>query len=523
MRSVGITKSAPALFFILTHATLAVAATADATTVRTSSGLVRGALADGVISFKGIPYVQPPVGALRWRPPQALGRWTGVRPATSFGPECMQSDNVPKSEDCLTLNVWRPAGRSAPLPVMVWIYGGGLVHGQTSLYPADNLARQGVIVVSMNYRMGRLGFFAHPALTAETPNEIHGNYGYLDQRAALQWVQRNIKAFGGNPKAVTIFGESAGGGSVLAHLVSPFSRGLFQRAILQSPGIPTPRAKVIPMTALADAERRGLEYARSIGVTADGPDALKALRALSAGTFIEGASTQQVIGSITSESSVPGVSGAILDGKFVVESPELAIASGRWAKVPIVVGANNRDLGAGTAGTKDQLFAMFGSFADEARKLYDPEGTETLDELKQQVFADKTMTEPERHLADLVARSGEPVWLYRFSYVAEALRGAPRWKGTPHGMEIPYTFDLPAAIVKDKVTAADKKMGDIASAYWVTFAKRADPNGAGRPDWPRHRPGIDRIINFTNDGVVAGPDPIKPRLDLWENVWSQNR
>ena len=148
----------------------------------------------------------------------------------------MQPDDVPKSEDCLTLNVWRPATASAaPLPVMVWIYGGALVHGRTALYPADALAKQGIIVVSMNYRMGRLGFFAHPALVAEAPDDVRGNYGYMDQRAALQWVQRNIAAFGGNPTAVTIFGESAGGGSVLVHLTSPLSRGLFQRAIMQSP------------------------------------------------------------------------------------------------------------------------------------------------------------------------------------------------------------------------------------------------------------------------------------------------
>ena len=154
----------------------------------------------------------------------------------------------------------------------------------------------------------------------------------------------------------------------------------------------------------------------------------------------------------------------------------------------------------------------------EARKLYDPDGNQPLDELKQQVFADRTMTEPARYLADLVARGGQPVWLYRFSYVAEALRNNPNWKGTLHGFEIPYTFDLPAAVVKDKVTAADKAMGALASAYWVSFGKTGDPNGGGRTQWPRHQPGVDKIINFTNDGVVVGPDPIKPRLDLWQKV-----
>jgi len=498
---------------------LVASAQTQSPTVELGSGVLRGVSNLGVISFKAIPYAAPPVGELRWREPRAARRWTGIRDATRFGPECMQSDDVPKSEDCLTLNVWRPADAKGPLPVMVWLYGGGLVHGQTSLYPADNLARQGVVVVSVNYRMGRLGFFAHPALIAESPKEVHGNYGYMDQRAALQWVQRNIRAFGGNPKAVTIFGESAGGGSVLAHLTSPLSRGLFQRAILQSPGIPSPRAKITPLTALADAQKRAVEYVGSLGIGGDGPAALHALRAFPPERLIEGASTQQVIGSITSESSVPGVAGSIVDGKFLVEDPESAIAAGRGAKVPVIVGANNRDLGTGRADSKDALFAAFGPHVEEARKLYDPNGSEKLDELKQQVFADKTMVEPARHLADLVARSGQPAWLYRFSYVAEALRSEPKWKGTLHGFEIPYTFNIPGAVVKDKVTTDDQSMGQTASAYWTSFAKTGDPNGAGRTTWPRHQPGVDTIINFSNGGVWVGPDTLRAKLDLWEKVW----
>jgi para-nitrobenzyl esterase len=232
--------------------------------VRTESGQVRGLEADGVVSFKGIPYAAPPVGKMRWRAPQPAQHWNGVRDATKFGPECMQtSDEVPKSEACLTLNVLRPAISATQLPVMVWIYGGANVRGQTSLYPqGDALAKLGVVFVSMNYRMGRLGFFAHPALLAEMPDEPHGNYGYMDQRSALQWVQRNISAFGGNPKAVTLFGWSSGGGSVVAHLTSPLSRGLFQRAIMLSPGFPAPRAKAGPLTELSAAENTALDYAR---------------------------------------------------------------------------------------------------------------------------------------------------------------------------------------------------------------------------------------------------------------------
>ncbi len=487
------------------------------------SGSVRGEGANGVISFKGIPYAKPPVGELRWRPPQPPKHWRGVRDATKFGPECMQPDDVPKSEDCLTLNVWRPADAKGPLPVMVWIYGGALVHGQTSLYPADNLARQGVVVVSMNYRMGRLGFFAHPALLSERRRELHGNYGYMDQRTALQWVQRNIAAFGGNPRAVTIVGKSAGGGSVFIHLTSPLSRGLFVRAVLQSPGIPTPRQKVVGLTDFSVAQRMAIDYARSIGVNGSDRGALNALRALPAEKLTEGTDAKAEVAALSEGKPIIGVAGSMIDGKLVVEAPEAAIAAGHWAKIPIIIGANNRDLPVGVANNKDELFAIFGSYVDEARRLYDPNGTETLDELKQQVFADKTMTEPARHLANLVARSGRPVWLYRFSYVAEALRSNSAWKGTLHGFEIPYTFDLPAAVVKDKVTADDKKMGDTASAYWVAFGRTGDPNGGGRTQWPLHKPGVDAIINFTNDGVVMGPDPLKPRLDLWQKVWAANK
>jgi para-nitrobenzyl esterase len=392
----------------------------DPTLVTIASGTVRGTADGEVIAFKGIPFAQPPVDALRWRAPQPVTPWDGVLDASAFGPACMQTAELPKSEDCLTLNVWRPAAAAADarLPVMVWIYGGALAHGNTAQYPADALAAQGIVVVSMNYRMGRLGFFAHPALAAEAPNEPRGNYGYLDQLAALQWVQRNIPAFGGDPEKVTIFGESAGGGSVMAHMVSPLSRGLFRGAILQSPGVPTARTDVIPLTALAAAEQRAIAYARAVGINRDGAEALAALRALPAEALVEGASAIEVLAGMSSGYPMVGVSGAILDGVFLPETPEAAFAAGRQAMVPVIVGANSRDLGIGLAATKDDLFALSGAYAAAARALYDPQGNEALDELTQQVLADKTLVEPSRHLANEMARAGQPVWWYRFSYVA---------------------------------------------------------------------------------------------------------
>ena len=503
--------------------TKALATLTKAPVVRIDSGQVRGLEADGVVSFKGIPYAAPPVGKLRWREPQPAQHWAGVRDATKFGPECMQTtDEVPKSESCLTLNVLRAATSAKELPVMVWIFGGANVRGQTSLYPqGDALARQGVIFVSMNFRVGRLGFFAHPALLAETPDEVHGNYGYMDQRSALQWVQRNIAAFGGNPKAVTIFGQSSGGGSVVAHLTSPLSRGLFQRAIMLSPGFPAPRAKAGPLTELSDAETMAVDYAHSLGITADGPAALAALRALPAEKLVEGTDHEAEEAALAAGKPLIGVAGPMLDGKFIVEAPEFVLAAGREAKVSVMIGATDRDHAQGSAESKDALFAIFGANAVQARKLYDPQGDQTLDELKQQVFCDKIHIEPARYLADEVARAGRPAYLYRFSYVAESERG--KVKGALHSSELPFVFDIPAEVFGDKVTGDDKKMAELASAYLVSFAKTGDPNGGNRPQWPRHDPAVDKLIDLTNNGVVVGPDLLKARLDLWRKVWSQGQ
>ena len=505
---------------VLAFTSLVHAQPSDPTIVKTESGAVRGVAKGGVISWKGIPYAAPPTGKLRWRVPQPPVAWSGVRDASQFGPACMQADDVLKSEDCLFLNVWRPAAASAqPFPVMIWIHGGAMVHGSSTIYPGDRLAAQGVVVVSMNYRMGRLGFFAHPALAAEAPNDVRGNYGYMDQLAALQWVQRNIAAFGGDRKQVTIFGESAGGGSVLAHLVSPMSRGLFERAIVQSPGTPGGRVKVLPSSDLASAEKSAADWARSVGVAGEGASAVEQLRALPATKLLEGTSGPQTLAALSAGTSPPGMAMSIIDGRFLTEPVETAVAAGHWTQVPIIVGANDRDLGLGVADSKDQLFTIFGPDAAEARKLYDPLGDQTLDELKQQVFADRTMTEPIRHLASLMVRSGQPVYLYRFAYVNEAARG--KVMGTQHGFEIPFTLDVPGALVKDKVTSTDKITGDLASAYWAQFGKTGDPNSEGRPTWPRYDSSVDRLIHFTNSGVIVGTDPLKPRLDLWERVWSR--
>jgi para-nitrobenzyl esterase len=495
----------------------------DPLIVKVDGGMVGGVMAGGVVSWKGIPYAAPPVGNRRWRLPQPVVPWPGVKGATRFGPACMQTDSVPKSEDCLTLNVWRPAQAAArPFPVMVWIHGGAMVHGSSAVYPFDAMAAKGVMVVSMNFRLGRLGYFAHPALAAESPNDVRGNYGFMDQLAALQWVQNNIAAFAGDPDQVTLFGESAGGGSVLAHLVSPMSRGLFHRAILQSPGTPGARAKVIPSSDLAAAEKIAVDWSRSVGVTGEGEAALKALRALPPEKLVEGLSGAATLKALSAGTTPPGMAMSIIDGRFLPEPPEVTLAAGRQAVVPVIVGANDRDLALGAAATKYELFGLFGPDADHARWLYDPLAVQTLDELKQQVFADRTIVEPARHLANEMARTGQTVWLYRFAYVCEVQRGQNM--GVRHAYEIPFVIDVPAALVGfNRVTPTDRAMADLVSAYWVSFGLTTDPNGGKRPKWPTHDRAVDELLHFTNSGVIVGTDPLKARLDLWERVWSRDR
>ena len=492
--------------------------------MKVEGGQVRGTSADGVIAFKGIPFAAPPVGALRWRPPQPVKPWEGVRDAKAFGHDPIQPlmrNPLPggMSEDCLYINVWRPA--TAPdkaLPVMVWIYGGGLVKGGSSLYPGDGLARQGIVVVSMNYRVGRLGFFAHPALAKEAPDDLRGNYGYMDQIAALQWVQRNIAAFGGDPKNVTIAGESAGGGSVLVLLTSPLARGLFPRAILESPGIPSARADAGPMRSLAAAESIAVEYAKAAGITGDDKAALEQLRALPAETLAK--SVEAYVDAIVGGPELAGLSHSIIDGKLVVEPPEATLRAGRQAMVPVIIGANDADLASSPAKTNDALFALFGAKAASARKLYDPSGDRTLADLVQAILADQIMVEPSRHLAEAMTKAGQPAYWYRFSYVPEALRG--QLPGAVHAAEIGFAFDSVQVPLKDKATKADLAMAGTMSGYWVAFVKSGDPNGGSRPEWPKYDLATRDVLNFTNKGVTFGPDPLKECLDLWKAVWDHS-
>ena len=487
---------------------------------KVAQGTAQGVVQGDVLSFKGLPFAASPTGALRWRAPQSAPAWKGVRQANAYGADCMQKPfpgdaaplGVTPAEDCLYLNVWRPAqASSAKLPVMVWIYGGGFVNGGASpaVYDGSQFAKQGVVLVSFNYRLGRFGFFAHPALTREAGAEPIGNYGTMDQIAALKWVKANIAGFGGDPNNVTIFGESAGGSSVLTLMTSPAARGLFHKAIVQSGG---GRGGLMPMRKISDdqpglpsAESLGVAFAQSVGVEGSDAAALAALRALPAEAVVAGLN-------MASMRTPTYVGGPLLDGRIIVAAPDAVIRAGGQAKVPLMIGATSADIGFSTAASKDALFQGFGASAERARAVYDPGGEVSLGAVKTKVGADQTMVEPARYVAELVSNQGVPVYAYRFSYVAESLRKA--LPGAPHATELPFVFDTAEARYGAKLTAADKAAAQAANAYWAAFAKSAEPRAPGGPDWPRYDAKTDLILDFTNDGPKAGPDPWKDRLDL---------
>jgi len=501
-------------------------ATAQNTVVKTEAGQVKGAVENGVLSFKGIPFAAAPLGDLRWRAPQPVKPWAGVRTATRYSPDCMQlpfpSDAAPLGagvdEDCLYMNVWKPVTPSiAKLPVMVWIYGGGFVNGGSSplVYAGNHFAENGIVFVSFNYRVGRFGFFGHPALTAEHPEELHGNYGYMDQIAALKWVQRNIAAFGGDPDQVTVFGESAGGGSVLTLLTTPLAKGLFKRAIVESGG---GRDLLMGQRQLSknspdgtpSAETLGVNFARSVGITDTSAAGLAELRKVPAEKVVSGLNMASMFQAANT------YSGPMVDGAIVTESPQAALMAGRWAKVPVMIGANSADIGFPKGRTMDEVFAPFGANQEKAKAYFNPEKSDNPMMVGIRVAADEMMVEPSRFVARTVSAQGLPAYEYRFSYVAESLR--PKVAGAPHATEIPYVFNTVAAAYADKLTPADDAISKKALAYWVSFAKTGTPSVPGLPKWETQSAQSDFIMNFTNTGLVAGPDPWKARLDLIESM-----
>ena len=503
-------KSGLAVVFLFS---LAAGALAQTTEVTLATGQLRGSTEAGVTSFKGIPYAAPPVGALRWRDPQPATKWRGIRDATRFAPDCVQGLRVGKevppdpsgnAEDCLYLNIWRPAGTATKLPVMVWIHGGGFVFGGSSLPVFDGAAyaRRGVILVSLNYRLGRFGFFAHPALKAEAPKDIEANYGLADQLAALQWVRSNITAFGGDPENTTLFGESAGGMSVLAMITSPLTNGLFQRSIVQS-GLGRPfKSDTYGEPSLIDGESRGIAFAQLNGIEGTGPEALTKLRAL----------PPDKVRDIQLDHG-RAYSGPVIDGKLVTGIPSDLFTAGGGHRIALIVGATSADLGNPESGSLDAAFSRFGPHAAEARAAYNPEGRGDPAVITREIAMDREMEEPARFIAKTYAVRGLPAFEYRFSYVPAALRAANL--GARHSSDNAYVFDTIGGPAHS-VDSADQAMSDDMVGYWSNFARTGDPNGPGLPHWPLYNPQSDILMNFTNTGPTAMPDPWKPRLDAVE-------
>ncbi|HVS77140.1 MAG TPA: carboxylesterase family protein [Steroidobacteraceae bacterium] len=510
----------PALAALLLASTAgARAATAAASLeARVDGGTIRGAIEHSVIAFKGIPFAAPPVGALRWAPPQPVKPWTGVRPAMHFGPDCAQlptpGDMAPlrtvSKEDCLYLNVWRPRAASArALPVMVWIYGGGFVDGGSSpaVYDGTEFARDGVVLVSFNYRLGNFGLFAFPELSRQAAGGLLGNYTLMDQIAALQWVRRNAAAFGGDPRNVTIFGESAGGMSVNALLMSPLARGLFAKAIIESGAGSDNMYPLRPLAGSAQsAQAMGLRLARHLGVAGAGAGALARLRALPAARLVNGLN----LASMSSDQTYVG--GPIVDGRLYLGAPTHVYAAGGGARVPVMIGANTDEIGELKATSLGALWRSFGPDAAAARRVYDPDGRRTLQEVSTAAGGDQVMLEPARAIARLLSARGQRVYEYRFGYVASSLRNS--LSGAPHASEIPFVFDTVAARYGKSTSRADEAMARAVHAYWVAFARTGRPDPRGEPAWPEYHRSSDVLMSFTDHGPGAEVDPWKRRLDL---------
>jgi para-nitrobenzyl esterase len=523
---IGITT----LFFI---ATLHAQQTAGPE-VRTKSGVVRGGVEEDVSYFKGIPYAAPPVGANRWRPPQPVTPWKEVRDATKDCADCPQrawpGSISMQSEDCLFVNVWAPTSidKKSKLPVMFWIHGGGFTGGSGSGPGSSGkaFAKQGVILVTINYRLGRLGHFAFPALSKEHPEEFKGSYAYMDQIAALQWVKENIAAFGGDPNNVTIFGFSAGGVSVHSLLTIPAAKGLFQKAIGHSSGgrdgvltgRPINKDNADPLYPIS-AETIGINFARKQKIQTIDADALAKLRSLTAEQIVDG-------GQENDSSGVRIYSGPILDGRLVVETAETAYNAGRFPTIPLMIGNCSAEIGGpfvSSATSKEALFALFGENEAEAKSAYDPDGNKEFAEVQTKFNTDWVWGEPARMTTRTFTKKGAPAYMFQFGYVPVAVRERARF-GAGHGSDIAFAFNTLNARwgAPAEATAEEKELARIMNTYWTNFAKTGNPNGKGVPNWPRYDTRKEEIMDVDLNGKVQSrPDPRKARLDVIEKAFKQ--
>jgi para-nitrobenzyl esterase len=494
---------------------------------------------DGV--YKGIPYAAPPVGAWRWRPPQPVAPWTEPRDFDAFGPVCPQPDpEGESSEDCLTLNVWTPASSSdAKLPVMVFIHGGSFITGAGSmrLYDGRLLAEQGVALVTLNYRLGALGFMAHPLLSTESSAGVSGNYGLLDQQAALAWVRRNIAAFGGDPTKVTVFGQSAGAASLVLQLVSPQAGELFDQAIVQSPvGPGALRPLRRPAQGVVPAEDIGRRIARALGAD-KAKDELAALRAAKAEDLISIGADLKALGPDAALEVANMVCGPTIDGVLIPEHPVHAIRQGRQHKKPLFVGTTSNEASLflpGLIPPVDSLKAYhrfahqrFGGDAGKVLEFLPGKKNRIWDDLER-LLTVRWFEAYSLFLAREWSRVGAPSWLYRFdvappwlalAVLAEegGVREISRDKaGVPHSADLfpvfgyqPWYLGFDEA---ERVVAANQR------GYWTRFAATGDPNGAGVPSWPRFEARAPVRMVF-GQSFIAKPLPANPLYPLVEASW----
>jgi para-nitrobenzyl esterase len=479
--------------------------------VSVSGGKIRGRMlpAPGGAVFKGIPYVQPPLGDLRWREPVPVKPWRGVRDASGFGPSCTQNNtgwNAQEApgnqEDCLHINVWTPEWPARKkLPVMFFIHGGGNTTGASRVDYLDgtSLARRGVVLVSANYRLGVFGFFAHPELTRESPHKASGNYGLMDQIAALQWIRANIARFGGDPGNITVFGHSAGSMNIGMLMTSPLAKGLFHKAIQQSGAVFGFRT----FRSLAESEEAGRKLAERLNVPADG--AIAALRKMKA----EDLQKAVFPPSPPAGTAVPGAGvGPNVDGWVLKQAPADVFTSGRQHAIPLMIGIAAREMSGGASpdALRKTIADAYGDLAPKALALYglaEPGSKGNEDPLYGDVAAqwgaDAGFRCGSILEAEIQAGNRRAAYLYQFN------RAIPGRAATAHAQELPYVFGnlLPAGFVGGPFGPQDRKISDEMQLYWTQFAKTGNPNGNGLPMWEKYDSVTRPHIEFTDDGPVA--------------------
>ena len=504
--------------------------------VSTEHGILEGAWSEADASigvFRGIPYAQPPVGDLRWRAPQDLASWTGVRHATKFGAACWQSysddafvwsrGEFPRSEDCLHLNIWQPKKADATAPVMVWFHGGAHTGGfaHVELFDGTELARQGVVVVTVNYRLGPWGFLAHPALAEESEHNSTGNYGLMDKIAALKWVQKNIRSFGGNPDNVTLFGQSAGSSSVCALMASPLASGLFHKAIGQS------AACLVKEKRDANGQQRGARLAQlalgELGAQdSESQVTAKQLRSID---------NQSLLSAMENSPWSEG-SRIVVDGWVLPEAPVDVFNANQQAKVPLLVGSlanEGHELlplnNALTESELDQyLSKTFAETAPKLKALYAEDLAISPGMALREILTDAFMAMSMRGWAQYNHNADQPTYLYYMDYVPPAyqiylfddpnlnLPGGPRSTGAYHSGDLAYVFNN-VGKTGDFWLEEDFAMARAMSSYWTNFAKTGNPNGANLPNWARYEPQNHNTQLLSNPiKTIAGAK--REKLDL---------